>query len=65
MIRREQARFREIGITDISKGVERRISTPETTGCSAVITNWREPNHRTYLKQFDILRILNMSMKMA
>ena len=28
-------------------------------------TNWRESNHRTYLKQFDILRILNMFMKMA
>jgi len=37
MIGREQARFREVGITDISRDVERRFSTPETTGCSRVI----------------------------
>jgi len=37
MIGREQARFREIGITHISKDVERRFYTPETTGRSAVI----------------------------
>ena len=34
MIGRGQARFREIGITDISKDVQRMFSTPETTGCS-------------------------------
>ena len=28
-------------------------------------TNWRESNHRTYLKLFDIIKILNMFMKMA
>jgi hypothetical protein len=38
MIGREQARFREIDIIDISKDVERRFSTPETTGCSRITT---------------------------
>lgn len=37
IIGREQARFREIGITHISTDVERGFSTPETTGCSGVI----------------------------